>query len=68
MRNGLSGKPWFRLYSEFVSDPKVQLLAFEDQRHFIAILCLKCNETLDSAAGLILPVPWRQKGDCQKSD
>lgn len=41
-------KPWFRLYSEFVSDPKVQLLAFEDQRHFIALLCLKCNETLDS--------------------
>lgn len=43
-------KPWFRMYSEFVSDPKVQLLAFEDQRHFIALLCLKCNETLDSAA------------------
>jgi hypothetical protein len=38
------------MYSEFVSDPKVQLLAFEDQRHFIALLCLKCNETLDSDA------------------
>jgi hypothetical protein len=43
-------KPWFRMYHEFVSDPKVQLLAFEDQRHFIALLCLKCNDTLDSAA------------------
>lgn len=41
-------KPWFRLYSEFVSDPKIQLLAFEDQRHFVAILCLKCNGTLDT--------------------
>lgn len=41
-------KPWFRLYSEFVSDPKIQLLAFEDQRHFIAVLCLKCSEVLDS--------------------
>lgn len=41
-------RPWFRMYHEFVSDPKVQLLAFEDQRHFVALLCLKCNETLDS--------------------
>lgn len=43
-------RPWFRMYSEFVSDPKVQLLAFEDQRHFVALLCLKCNDTLDSEA------------------
>jgi len=46
----VSGKPWFRLYAEFVSDPKVQLLAFEDQRHFVALLCLKCNGTLDTDA------------------
>jgi hypothetical protein len=43
-------KPWFRMYHEWVSDPKVQLLAFEDQRHFVALLCLKCCGTLDSAA------------------
>lgn len=43
-------KPWFRLYAEFISDPKVQLLAFEDQRHFVALLCLKCNGILDSTA------------------
>lgn len=43
-------KAWFRMYGEFVSDPKVQLLAFEDQRHFVALLCLKCNGTLDSDA------------------
>jgi hypothetical protein len=43
-------KAWFRMYGEFVSDPKVQLLAFEDQRHFVALLCLKCNGTLDSEA------------------
>ena len=42
--------PWFRLYSEFATDPKVQLLAFEDQRHFIILLCLKCNGTLDTNA------------------
>jgi hypothetical protein len=38
------------MYAEFVSDPKVQLLAFEDQRHFVALLCLKCCGTLDSEA------------------
>lgn len=39
---------WLRLYAEFVADPKVQLLAFEDQRHFVCLLCLKCNGVLDS--------------------
>ena len=40
--------PWFRLYHEFASDPKVQMLEFSDQRHFIIILCLKANGTLDA--------------------
>ena len=39
--------PWFRFYSEFAGDPVVQSLAFEDQRHFVVLLCLKCNGTLD---------------------
>ena len=39
--------PWFRLYTEFASDPVTQSLAFEDQRHFIVLLCLKGNGTLD---------------------
>lgn len=38
---------WFRMYAEFLSDPVVQSLSFEDQRHYVAILCLKCNGTLD---------------------
>lgn len=39
--------PWFRMYAEWASDPVVQSLAFEDQRHHAVILCLKCNGTLD---------------------
>lgn len=39
--------PWFRMYSEFSGDPVIQSLAFEDQRHFVMILCLKCNGLLD---------------------
>jgi hypothetical protein len=38
---------WFRMYAEWASDPVVQSLAFEDQRHHAVILCLKCNGTLD---------------------
>ena len=40
--------PWFRLYAELATDPKIQILAFEDQRHYVMLLCLKCNGTLDS--------------------
>lgn len=39
--------PWFRLYHEFASDPVIQSLAFEDQRHYVVILCLKCSGVLD---------------------
>ncbi len=38
------------MYSEFAADPKVQLLSFDDQRHFVVLLCLKCNGTLDSSS------------------
>ena len=39
--------PWFRMYSEFLTDPIVRLLSFEDQRHFVAALCMKCSGVLD---------------------
>ena len=39
--------PWFRLYHEFSKDPIIQCLAFEDQRHFVIVLCMKCDGTLD---------------------
>lgn len=38
---------WFRMYSDFLNDPKMISLAFEDQRHFIGILALKSDGTLD---------------------
>ena len=41
--------PWFRMYAEFAGDPTVQSLAFEDQRHFVVLLCLKCDGVLDRA-------------------
>lgn len=34
---------WFRLYAEFATDPKVQMLSEADQRRFIMVLCLRCG-------------------------
>lgn len=38
---------WLRLYHDFLKDEKIIALAFEDQRHFIGILILKSEGTLD---------------------
>lgn len=43
----MSGLSWFRMYAEFATDPDIQSLAFEDQRHYVVLLCLKCSGTLD---------------------
>lgn len=49
--NGAGGafvhNPWFRMYHEFAGDPVIQSLAFEDQRHYVVVLCLKAGGTLD---------------------
>lgn len=39
--------PWFRMYVDFLNDPKMIALAFEDQRHFIGLLALKSDGALD---------------------
>lgn len=33
---------WFRMYHEFSTDPKVQMLSEVDQRRYVMLLCLKC--------------------------
>ena len=42
---------WFRLHAEFATDPVVQSLAFEDQRHFVMLLCFKASGLLDRQFG-----------------
>ncbi len=37
---------WFRMYSEFASDPKVQSMTEPMQRRLIMVLCLRCSNTL----------------------
>lgn len=40
--------PWFRTYSEFATDPKVQSMPEAMQRRLIMLLCLRCSETLQT--------------------
>ena len=38
--------PWFRLYSEFSHDPKVQTMTEQMQRRYIMVMCLRCSNSL----------------------
>jgi len=38
--------PWFRLYHEFATDPKVQSMAEAMQRRLVMVMCLHCSEEL----------------------
>lgn len=39
--------PWFRLYSEFADDPKVQMMTEAMQRRLVMLMCSRCKgETL----------------------
>ena len=35
--------PWFRMYSEFMHDPKVQIMSEQDQRRLVMVFCMRCN-------------------------
>lgn len=34
---------WFRMYHEFATDPKIQMLSESDQRRYLMVLCLRCS-------------------------
>jgi len=38
--------PWFRLYAEFATDPKVQIMSEVMQRRLIMLFCLRCSNDL----------------------
>ena len=39
--------PWLRLYSDFLTHELVGFLSYEDQRHFLCLLCVKSLGALD---------------------
>lgn len=38
--------PWFRMYSEFSHDPKVQMMTEAMQRRYMMLMCLQCSNSL----------------------
>ncbi len=38
--------PWFRMYAEFATDQKVQMLSEVDQRRLTMLFCLRCNDNV----------------------
>lgn len=46
MENDSMPNSWFRLYSEFSHDPKVQMMSEAMQRRLVMIFCMRCSETL----------------------
>lgn len=38
--------PWFRMYAEFATDPKVQMLSEVMQRRLMMVFCLRCSNNL----------------------
>lgn len=38
--------PWFRMYSEFAHDPKVQMLSEVMQRRYVMLMCMRCSNGL----------------------
>ncbi len=38
--------PWFRMYAEFATDAKVQMMPEEMQRRYIMLMCLRCSNSL----------------------
>jgi hypothetical protein len=39
---------WFRLYAEFITDPKVQIMTEAMQRRLIGVFCLRCSNVLET--------------------
>ncbi len=43
----MSGLPWFRFYSDFLTNPRIRLLDFGDRAHFVDLLCMKSSGSLE---------------------
>ena len=39
---------WFRLYAEFASDPKVQMMSEAMQRRLVMLMCLQCGNGIET--------------------
>lgn len=59
-------QPWFRMYAEFCTDPKIQFLSEALQRRYVFALCVTCNGEIEKVtdeelafAMRITPEEWQ---------
>lgn len=43
----MANMPWFRMYAEFSTDPKVQFMSEALQRRYVFALCVTCNGEME---------------------
>ena len=55
--------PWFRFYHEWASDMKVQTLSFENQRHFVMILCWHASGVLPTLTDEVIAAAFRMTAE-----
>jgi hypothetical protein len=66
----IMANPWFRMYSEFATDPKVQMMSENYQRRLTMLLCFRCNEHVtlqDSEVTFLLRISddeWATTKEC----
>ena len=41
---------WFRMYAEFATDPKVQMMPEAMQRRLVMLLCLQCGNGIENVS------------------
>ena len=55
--------PWFRMYAEFATDAKVQMLSEAMQRRYLMLMCLRCSNTLVTLQDEEIAFQLRISGD-----
>ena len=43
-KGAILANPWFRLYSEFADDPRVQMMSEAMQRRLVMLMCFRCKD------------------------
>lgn len=55
--------PWFRMYAEFATDAKVQMLSEAMQRRYLMLMCLRCSNALVTLQDEEIAFQLRISGD-----
>lgn len=58
---------WFRLYAEFANDPKIQMMSESNQRRYIMLLCVRCNDEVRKITDDEIAFSSYHRAGCKKN-